>query len=158
VSRITLSGATDPLLCSPSLATFCWDYYHSRFIQPLLVCCMLTSQSSIQNVHIQHHINPVTIIMFMDPRPSTPWLTSMCNWPTWSPSSVLHISTSEETEPIPVAIDNLTAISGVHLVIDINRHSSLTKLLRVRSWIKAAQSKKFPNSGLLLLKAKYQIC
>ena len=24
------------------------------------------------------------------------WLTSMCNWPTWSPSSVLHITTSEE--------------------------------------------------------------
>ena len=64
-----------------------------------------------------------------------PWLTSMCDWPTWSPSSVLHISTSEETEPIPVATDNPTAVSGVHLVIDINRHSRLTKLLRITAYM-----------------------
>ena len=59
-----------------------------------------------------------------------PWLTSMCNWPTWSPSSVLHISTTE-----PIATDNPTAISGVHLVIDINRHGRLTKLLRVTAYV-----------------------
>ena len=49
-------------------------------------------------------------------------------------SSVLHISTSEETEPIPVVTDNPSAISGIYLVIDTNRHSRLTKLLRVTAY------------------------
>jgi len=62
-----------------------------------------------------------------------PWLTSMCNWPTCPPSSVLHISTSEETDPIPVVTDSPTAISGIHLVIDINRHSRLNKTLQGNS-------------------------
>ena len=50
-------------------------------------------------------------------------------------SSVLHISTSEETEPIPVVTDNPSAISGIYLVIDTNRHSRLTKLLRVTAYV-----------------------
>jgi len=67
---------------------------------------------------------------------SPTWLTSESNWPKWSPSSVLHITTSEETEPLPAVTGSPTTIaSGIHLVIDINRHSKLTKLRRVTAYV-----------------------
>jgi len=41
------------------------------------------------------------------------WLTSESNWPKWS-LSVLHITTSEETEPLPAVTSSpTTTASGI---------------------------------------------
>ena len=64
------------------------------------------------------------------------WLTSEPNWPTWSPASVLHIHTSEETEFTTAEPEKTTQPeAGVHQVIDIARHSKLTKLYRVTAYV-----------------------
>jgi len=77
------------------------------------------------------------------------WLSSECDWPKWSPTSILHISTDEDVEPtIPVLEITTENKPGVNQCIDINRYSKLHKLYRVTAYVlrfvnnlKAASSK-----------------
>ena len=65
-----------------------------------------------------------------------PWLTSESDWPTWSPASVHHIQTTEETElPTSEVVLNMASMPGVHKIIDITRHSKLAKLHRVTAYV-----------------------
>ena len=60
----------------------------------------------------------------------------MSNWPTWSPASVLHITTSEEIETNHTDAGGLVDTEpGIQLVVNIQRHSKLTKLLRVTGYV-----------------------
>ena len=69
------------------------------------------------------------------------------NWPTWSPSSVLHITTSEEIEPnLADTGKSATTKLGIQLIIDINRHSKLMKLHRVTAYVlRFAHNTKHPS-------------
>ena len=66
------------------------------------------------------------------------WLTTTEQWPTWSPTNVLHlqnldtevnVSTKEEAKHSP--IQQL----GVHLIINAHRYSKLKKLLTVTVYV-----------------------
>ena len=63
------------------------------------------------------------------------WLTSESNWPTWSPTSVHHIQISNEELLTSEAVPAVDSMHGVHKIIDITRHSSLTKLHRVTAYV-----------------------
>lgn len=64
------------------------------------------------------------------------WLTSENDWPKWSPTSVLHIRTSEDVEPTASMVTtSIDSTPGLHQIIDINRYSKLTRLLRVTACV-----------------------
>jgi len=65
------------------------------------------------------------------------WLTCKSQWPTWEQSEVLHLQGDEGiiTEPTGKA-DRVSSHRGdLSLVMDIDRFSSLQKLLRVSAYV-----------------------
>lgn len=65
------------------------------------------------------------------------WLPSPTQWPTWERFEVLHIQEAaaeleEETDTVPT--DNPTV--GIHLIIDFNKFSRLTKLIAVTAYVR----------------------
>ena len=65
------------------------------------------------------------------------WLTDESKWPQWNPSALtLHLQTDIEEETdhlVPTEPPELT--TGIHKIIEISRYSSLTKLLRITSYV-----------------------
>ena len=66
------------------------------------------------------------------------WLASKENWPTWSPTSVLHVSHLDADSPsTATSSNNMYPLQqpGVHLTIEAARYSSLTRLLTVTAYV-----------------------
>ena len=65
------------------------------------------------------------------------WLTDESKWPQWNPSALtLHLQTDIEEETdhlVPTEPPELT--TEIHKIIEISRYSSLTKLLRITSYV-----------------------
>ena len=66
------------------------------------------------------------------------WLTYIEQWPTWSPSDVVHlqniaIEDAQETNNRPPT--NPAETCGIHAVFDVSRYSRLTKLLTVTVYV-----------------------
>ena len=64
-------------------------------------------------------------------------LISEPNWPHWSPTSILHV-TSEEEIASTTTIKKTPTVSkpGIHQCINITRHSTLIKLYRTTAYVK----------------------
>ena len=64
------------------------------------------------------------------------WLPSECDWPSWSPTSVHHIHTTEEVEPTTSNTEQPTIPQpGLHQIIDITRYSKLAHLYRTTAYV-----------------------
>ena len=66
------------------------------------------------------------------------WITHEEQWPVWSPTEILHVQlASAETEVLVPESDEQPAEeqTGVQTVIDIERYSTLTKLLYVTAYV-----------------------
>ena len=64
------------------------------------------------------------------------WLPSECDWPSWSPTSVHHIHTTEEVEPTTSNAEQPTIPQpGLHQIIDITRYSKLAHLYRTTAYV-----------------------
>ena len=68
------------------------------------------------------------------------WLLHESEWPLWNPKRTINLSLLEEndTEPfttIPSETTPNDANSGIRLIIDTSRYSSLTKLLSVIAYV-----------------------
>ena len=63
------------------------------------------------------------------------WLTSESDWPNWSPTSALHINTSEDADNTPITETSVAPKLGLHQVIDIAKYSKLTRLQRVTAYV-----------------------
>ena len=69
------------------------------------------------------------------------WFLQESEWPLWNPSRTINLSLVEgnDTEPsktIPSEITPNNANSGIHLIIDTSRYSSLTKRLSVTACVR----------------------
>ena len=68
------------------------------------------------------------------------WLTSKENWPTWSPTSVLHLSHIDaDSSSTNTSSNNRNLLqqpkTGVHLTIEATRYSSLKRLLTITAYV-----------------------
>ena len=64
-----------------------------------------------------------------------PWLAFQSNWPTWSPTCIHHIQSTEEVEIANSEEEQNTVQPSISQIIDISRHSKLTKLFRVTAYV-----------------------
>ena len=66
------------------------------------------------------------------------WLPTKSDWPTWTPTSVLHIQTEEDVEPEATHTTELTTTdshTGILSVIDVSRYSSFHRILAVTAYV-----------------------
>ena len=66
------------------------------------------------------------------------WLLDRSTWPTWTPTSALHLQAEEEASPTPVAQpteENTESEPCVLSIVDISRYSSIYRLLAVTAYI-----------------------
>ena len=66
------------------------------------------------------------------------WLLMKSDWPTWTPTSVLHLQTEEDVEPEathPVESSATVSHTGMLPIIDVSRHSSFLRTLNVTAYV-----------------------
>ena len=66
------------------------------------------------------------------------WITCEEQWPVWSPTEILHVQlATAETEMLAPESNEQPAEQhrGIQTVIDIERYSTLTKLLYVTAYV-----------------------
>ena len=66
------------------------------------------------------------------------WLLDRSTWPTWTPTSALHLQTEEEASPTPVAQPTEESTENepcVLSIIDISQYSSIYRLIAVTAYI-----------------------
>ena len=63
------------------------------------------------------------------------WITDRTQWPKWKYGEVLHIQTTDESTEDTTTADDPMPQTNINQVIDINRYSSWSKLLRVTAYV-----------------------
>ena len=62
------------------------------------------------------------------------WITKREDWPAWNYGEVLHLQATDETAK-DLAIDDSPSLRNINQVIDINRYSTWSKLIRVSAYV-----------------------
>ena len=63
------------------------------------------------------------------------WLSDESRWPQWNPTLTLHLQTDDVNTDRLTPMDPTEPLTGIHKIIDISKYSTLTKLLRVTSYV-----------------------
>ena len=63
------------------------------------------------------------------------WITNRAQWPKWECEEVLHLKTTDESAEDTTTADDPLPLTNINQVIDINRYSSWSKLLRVTAYV-----------------------
>ena len=64
-----------------------------------------------------------------------PWLLEESQWPKWEHSEILHLQTTDVALEDSQRSDEASQHTGIGQIIDIERYSDLSKLLRVSAYI-----------------------
>ena len=63
------------------------------------------------------------------------WLANKDQWPTWDHGEVLHLQATDEATEDPAVEGDAQPLKNINHIIDINRFSSWSKLLRVSAYV-----------------------
>ena len=63
------------------------------------------------------------------------WLSDKSRWPQWNSTLTLHLQTDDMNSDQPGPMDPTEPLTGIHKIIDLSKYSTLTKLLRVTSYV-----------------------
>ncbi|XP_065911263.1 uncharacterized protein [Dysidea avara] len=63
------------------------------------------------------------------------WLLNRSAWPTWTPTSILHIQAEEASPSTPLVADTTESEPCILSIIDISRYSSINRLLAVTAYV-----------------------
>ncbi|XP_063435728.1 uncharacterized protein LOC134716648 [Mytilus trossulus] len=62
------------------------------------------------------------------------WINCSKSWPQWTPNTCILLTNIDQEENVTNTIEGNNT-HGIHCILDIMRYSTLTKILRVSSWI-----------------------
>lgn len=62
------------------------------------------------------------------------WINCSTSWPQWTPNTCILLTNIDQEENVTNTIE-VNNTHGIHCILDIMRYSTLTKILRVSSWI-----------------------
>ncbi|VDI56579.1 Hypothetical predicted protein [Mytilus galloprovincialis] len=62
------------------------------------------------------------------------WINCSTSWPQWTPNTCILLTNIDQEESVTNTIE-VNNTHGIHCILDIMRYSTLTKILRVSSWI-----------------------